>query len=203
MVHFSGYNRYPMYVSPFEDRIRKRKAFADTELDSSSHLFMLSSTPTFSMKSSSLTTTSTISTALNNLSSPYTTMSQLPMIPPSTPTIPSLTMHLSNVIDYRIQTTPPPPPSPSQSKMNTMNENDTYDYVAAQIIKTEHRSNFEMLSPRQQIRIIDDAKLYNMNTKQKNYNESYILSSVTDESAHSTGKKPKLSFSIESIIGIK
>ncbi|KAG4073153.1 hypothetical protein HA402_002542 [Bradysia odoriphaga] len=37
-----GYKPYPMYVSPLSERLRKRKAFADRELDSSSSCILAS-----------------------------------------------------------------------------------------------------------------------------------------------------------------
>lgn len=41
-LFFQGYRRFPQYNSPITDRIRKRRAFADKELDSQDlvHLFV-------------------------------------------------------------------------------------------------------------------------------------------------------------------
>lgn len=39
---FPGYKPYPMYVSPLSERLRKRKAFADRELDTSASCILAS-----------------------------------------------------------------------------------------------------------------------------------------------------------------
>lgn len=41
-VLLPGYKPYPIYVSPLSERLRKRKAFADRELDSSSSCILAS-----------------------------------------------------------------------------------------------------------------------------------------------------------------
>lgn len=172
MLYFTGFNRYPTYVSPLADRIRKRKAFADSELDSSSHLFMM---PTqFSSDSSE--------PFVNNLSSPMSSA--------------TLTMHLANVIDYN---------NTAQQTKNLSNEIDNVSisggYSPPQMMKM-YRSNQENLA-HNRIRIIDDAKLYETINSQRMDDESFIKAQSAIDSAGGDEIKPKLSFSIESIIGIK
>lgn len=166
-----------MYVSPLTERMRKRKAFADSELESKSHLFAL---PT--------------SSSIDNLSSPYSRL-----------TIP--TMHLSGVIDYNtIQQSlitnesdstdylPPIPATPLLPSSSTMDSYRSCEYSCSEFSQ-------------QRIRIIDDAKLSNMNRQN---NDSLIYGPSTNEANDNCTTtiatittKPKLSFSIESIIGIK
>lgn len=171
--YFTGYKRYPMYVSPITERIRKRKAFADTELESNNSRLI------FAIPSPS---------SVGNLSSQYAqrTMPTMPTIP----TLP-LTMHLSSVIDYNT----------IQQSMIT-NDSETADYLPTTSPSTmdNYRLDEHSCSPNR-IRIIDDAKLSNMN---RHNNESLIYSPLTNEpNNHFVSAKPKLSFSIESIIGIK
>lgn len=161
--------------------MRKRKAFADSELESSSHLFALASP-----------------SSVSNLSSPYARLSML--------TLPQ-TMHLSSVIDYN---------AIQQSIIS--NESDTAEYFSSSTTTTiENFQLHECSSPRSpspspspnRIRIIDDAKLTNMN--RRNNNEPLIYRPSINEHIHGQSQspnncssaKPKLSFSIESIIGIK
>lgn len=154
-----------MYVSPLTERMRKRKAFADSELESNSHLFALSTTP-----------------AAVNLSSPYTRLT-MPNVP--------LSMHLSSVIEYNtiqqsmitnesemVEYLPQITPPPSMD----------YDYRLNEYSCKESSPN--------RIRIIDDAKLTNL---QRTNKDSHNYSPST----YGASNKPKLSFSIESIIGIK
>lgn len=173
MLYFTDYKRYPMYVSPLTERMRKRKAFADTELESNSHLFGVPSP-----------------SSVGNLSSAYSCLTM--------PTMP-LTMPLSRINDYNT----------IQQSMIT-NECDSAEYlpISPPLPSTmdNYRSNTEYLatieSSPQRIRIIDDAKLFNMNQRQ--CNDSMIYCPLTNEpNKHCNSAKPKLSFSIESIIGIK
>lgn len=169
---FTGYKRYSTYVSPLADRIRKRKAFADSELDSSSHLFMV---PTqFSSNSSP--------PFVNHLSSVMSSA--------------TLTMHLANAIDYN---------NIAQQTMHLSNEIDNVsirgDCSPPQPINM-YRSNQENRA-HNQIRIIDDAKLYETIESQRMADESFISAQSRFDSAGEAEIKPKLSFSIESIIGIK
>lgn len=157
-------------MSPLAERMRKRKAFADTELESSSHLFALASPSTVS-----------------NLSSPYTRLSML--------TLPQ-TMHLSSVIDYNA----------IQQSILT-NERDTAEYFSStttiENFQLHDGSSSQSPSPSpNRIRIIDDAKIANMN-RQNNEPLIYVPSINEHIHGHSESVKPKLSFSIESIIGIK
>lgn len=160
--------------------MRKRKAFADSELESSSHLFALASP-----------------SSVSNLSSPYARLSML--------TLPQ-TMHLSSVIDYN---------AIQQSIIS--NESDTAEYFSSSSTTIENFQHHKCSSPRSpspspspnRIRIIDDAKLANMN--RRNNNEPLIYRPSINEHIHGQSQsqshcscaKPKLSFSIESIIGIK
>lgn len=170
MLYFTDYKRYPLYVSPLADRIRKRKAFADSELDSSSHLFMM---PTqFSSNSSP--------SFVNNLSSGMSSA--------------TLTMHLTNAIDYN---------NTAQQTVNLSNEIENVSIRGSppQPMKM-YRANQENLA-HNRIRLIDDAKLYETTNTQRMVNELFISAQSTVDSAHAAKIKPKLSFSIESIIGIK
>lgn len=172
MPIFTDYKRYPMYVSPLTERMRKRKAFADTELESKSNFFGIPAP-----------------SSVGNLSSAYSRLT-LPTVP--------LNMHLSHVIDYNT----------IQQSMIT-NECDSTEYQSISPILSSTMDNYRLnteyiatdTSP-QRIRIIDDAKLSNMNRLN---DDSLIYSSSTNEpnNQHCTNHKPKLSFSIESIIGIK
>lgn len=152
-----------MYMSPLTERMRKRKAFADTELESS--LFTLPSP-----------------SSVTNLSSSYSHLSML--------TLPQ-TMHLSSASDYH---------TIQQSRMAS--ESDMTEYLPTSTMEGyplhEHPSSN---APSHKIRIIDDAKLANMSLQN---NEPLIYSpSSIQHNSHCTNAKPKLSFSIESIIGIK
>lgn len=171
-----------MYVSPLAERIRKRKAFADTELESSSHLFVSSSPPTmpFSINSSS---------TLNNLLPPYSTMPTMSNVP--------LAMHLGGVIDY----------STTSQMLNIPHENDiqcdlSLSPSSSPQIMDKYRLNADTLST-QHIRIIDDAKLFDKNVDQMNNESFYYAQSSMNTVDDIVNEKPKLSFSIESIIGIK
>lgn len=172
MLFFTGYKRYPTYLSPLADRIRKRKAFADSELDSSSHLFIMP-TP-FSSNSSP--------PFVNNLSSAMSSD--------------TLTMHQTNAIDYN---------NTAQQTINLSNKIDNVsirgDYSPPQPINM-YTSNRENLT-NNRIRIIDDAKLYETINTQGMVHESFIGAQSILDSAGGAKIKPKLSFSIESIIGIK
>lgn len=172
MLYFTGYKSYPTYVSPLADRIRKRKAFADSELDSSSHLFMMPAQ--FSSDASQ--------PCVNHLSRAVSSA--------------TLTMHLANAIESN---------NPTQTTMNWSNEIDNVsirgDYSPPQPMKM-YRSNQENLA-HNRIRIIDDAKLYETINSQRMADESFISVQSTLDSADGAEIKPKLSFSIESIIGMK
>lgn len=161
-----------MYVSPLTERIRKRKAFADNELESHAHLFALST----------VSSVSNLSPTYSSLPMPTSTAATISTVP--------LNMHLPSVIDY----------SAVHQSMIT-NENESTAYISTSIIDN-YRSNNQhhcSESPTSRIRIIDDAKLYNM-TRQTNDSSIYDSS---NEQSHCISAKPKLSFSIESIIGIK
>lgn len=159
-----GYKPY-MYMSPLTERMRKRKAFADTELESS--LFTLPS-----------------SSPVSNLSSSYSRLSML--------TLPQ-NMHLSNSItDYhKIQ---------QQSAITS--ESDTIEYLPTSTMDGSQLHAYpNSKSPSHKIRIIDDAKLANM-SRQNIEPVIYSPSSIQQHNTRCTNSKPKLSFSIESIIGI-
>lgn len=205
----TGYKPY-MYISPITERMRKRKAFADTELEgnatAASHLFAASSLPS--------------SSSVSNLTpSSYSCLSML--------TLPQ-NGHLSNIIDYHtlrqraamasennnatecLPTAPPPPQPPLGATIN--------DYQLSERLRSKSPSSsmslspppppqllssslLPSLSPQHKIRIIDDAKLMYM---RRQINEpSLIYNPLTAEHSSECTAKPKLSFSIESIIGIK
>lgn len=203
----TGYKPY-MYISPITERMRKRKAFADTELEgnaTASHLFAASSLPS--------------SSSVSNLTPSYSCLSML--------TLPQ-NGHLSNIIDYHtlqqqtamasennnatnyLPTPPPPPPqAPSTTTTTTIN-----DYQLSELFYSKSPSSsmslsppllpspsLPSLSPQHKIRIIDDAKLMYM---RRQINEPpLIYNPLTIEHNSECASKPKLSFSIESIIGIK
>lgn len=200
----TGYKPY-MYISPITERMRKRKAFADTELEGNAHLFAASSLPS--------------SSSVSNLTpSSYSCLSML--------TLPQ-NGHLSNIIDYHtlrqraamesentnateyLPTAPPPPQPPLGATIN--------DYQLSELLRSKSpsssmslspppqllssSSSLPSLSPQHKIRIIDDAKLMYM---RRQINEpSLIYNPLTAEHSSECTAKPKLSFSIESIIGIK
>lgn len=196
-----------MYISPITERMRKRKAFADTELDgnaTASHLFAASSLPSSSSSSS-----------VSNLTPSYSCLSMF--------TLPQ-NGHLSSIIDYHAlqqqaarasehnnatEYLPTPPPQPLQTSTPTINA-----YQLSELLCSESPSSsmslsppplqpsFSPLPPQHKIRIIDDAKLMYM---RRQINEpSLIYNPFTAEhNSGCTNAKPKLSFSIESIIGIK
>lgn len=186
-AYFTDYKRYPtMYVSPLTERMRKRRAFADNELESSTHLFALSS----------VSSVSNLSTPYSRLSMSMPTAAAAAAVATGAATVP-LNMHLSTAIDYS---------AIHQSTMIT-NDNESPEYLSAQTPSSidNYRSNecypcaIDSL-PAHRIRIIDDAKLCNMDRQN---NEPLIYSPSANEHSHCTSAKPKLSFSIESIIGIK
>lgn len=162
-----------MYVSPLTERMRKRKAFADNELESNAHLFAMSSV-----------------SSVSNLSTPYTSLSMPTATATAVTTVP-LNMQLSSVIDY----------STIHQTMIT-SENESTEYLS-----TSHIGNYQLSteypcseSSTSRIRIIDEAKLCNMDGQN---NDRLMCSPPTNEHSHYISAKPKLSFSIESIIGIK
>lgn len=48
-VYLTDYKRYPVYASPLADRMRKRKAFADTHLEENRHIITMSALATSAM----------------------------------------------------------------------------------------------------------------------------------------------------------
>lgn len=165
-----------MYVSPLTERMRKRKAFADTQLESSGHLLTM---PTFSAHSTP---------SITNLSLSYSRLS----IPNSSPT-----SHFNNFVDLN------PCEQQQQQQQITLNEN-TCDYLPSSIM-TQNYQQHEYLNTERlpaKIRIIDEAKLYNISAQHMN-NESFAHAKSSINDNNHCNAKPKLSFSIESIIGIK
>lgn len=186
-----------MYISPLTERIRKRKAFADAELDRTSvpHLF-----------ASSMASSSSVS----NLTLPYSRLSMLSL---------PQNEHLSNIIDYQAlqQTAISSENNATEYLPTTTAAAAMSDYHLPDVLYSKSPSSsslslspplppFNPLPPQPQhkIRIIDDAKLMFM--RQQINEPSLIYNQLTAEQHNSectVNAKPKLSFSIESIIGIK
>lgn len=193
-----GFKPY-MYISPMTERMRKRKAFADTELEDNGRPHFLAS----SMTSSS---------HVGNLTPPYSRLSML--------TLPQ-NGHLTNILDYHAlqQTTVASEHNNSVEYLSAPTSMNDYP-LSELLMHSKSPSSSLSLSPplpsphlpscspstsQQRIRIIDDAKLMYMrrqtNEPSSIYNERLMANQHNSEST--VNAKPKLSFSIESIIGIK
>lgn len=147
--NFTDYARYPVYASPLTERMRKRKAFADSHLEASQHIITMSSFSPPPM---------TTFTANHPVLSAYTDPN------------PSATELLRNFVDYQL------------------NERQQQQYQRATVF---NECAFERISPSAHIE-----------------NTNFEYSSVKVQRIHGINAcenkcKPKLTFSIESIIGIK
>lgn len=161
----TGYKRYPSFMSPLTERIRKRKAFADTELDSSSGLLSvgLPQAPPLSMISSTATGSNAL--AFSSMAF-HQALYAMPLPAYSIKDSPSDGIDFSNY---------------SQSKSDN---NPT-----------------ESSTPTSKIRIVNNARLFSANCSPQSKTPPATAESTTDYMFNSV--KPKLSFSIESIIGTK
>lgn len=161
-LFFSGYKRYPMYPSPLTERIRKRRTFADNELNSSTDLLSATAAANASSSTSSSSYRSIPTFILNENSSSLcdATTSSFGFVPKYGP------YEFCNYLRSRVLHSPY-----TNTHLNSLNDE----------------------LPK--IRIIDESKLRDCNLK-FNFN---LDTSLLD----SCSTKPKLSFSIESIIGIK
>lgn len=162
-LFFSFHTGYKPYMcgSPLTERMRKRKAFADTELESS--LFPLVSP----------------SSLINLSPSSYSRISMLTL----------QSSHLSGTIDY------------NTNQASNGSENDTTTvYLPTSTMEGYHEYPSSKSSSHK-IRVIDDAKLANMS--RQNNDPLIYHPSTTHRNSLCANVKPKLSFSIESIIGIK
>lgn len=204
----AGYKPY-MYISPITERMRKRKAFADTELEESAtspHLFGSTSFQPSSSSSSS---------SVGNLTPSYPCLSIFAL--PQNGHLPSIIDHHAlqqqtarasendNTTEYM------PTPLPSQP-LTTTSTSTINDYQLSELLcskspsssssRSPSSSPFSPLSPQHKIRIIDDAKLMYM---RRQINEPSLIynPSTAEHNSECTNAKPKISFSIESIIGIK
>lgn len=186
-----------MYISPISERMRKRKAFADTELEGASvpHLF-----------ASSIASSSSVS----NLTPSYSRLSLLTLPPNDYQALHQSAMSCENDATEYLPTTTAAAAAAAMS-----------DYQLSEFLHSKSPSSsslslspplppplpqhFPSLPPQQHnIRIIDDAKLMYM--RRQTNEPSLICSQLTTEqrnTACTVNAKPKLSFSIESIIGIK
>lgn len=195
----AGFKPY-MCISPTMERMRKRKAFADTELEvnapptSASHLFV--------------TSVPSSTSSVSNLTPSYARRPMLPLPQHG---------HSSNMIDYHAL---------HQTTIIT-NENDATKYLATptteplcgyqfpELPHSKSPSSMSSLSlsplslpspqPLHKIRIIDDAKLVHMRRQIHVPSPAYCEPLTTAEynGEYTINAKPKLSFSIESIIGIE
>lgn len=160
----TGYKPY-IYMSPLTERMRKRKAFADTELESS----------LFPLVSASCVTNLSPSSS----SSSYSRLSMLTL----------QSSHLSSTIEY------------NTNQASADDENDTTTVYLPTSTPVGYQEYPSSKPSAHKIRVIDDAKLANM-SQQNNEPLIYHPSSIQHNSL-CANVKPKLSFSIESIIGIK
>lgn len=144
----AGYKRYPMYVSPLSERIRKRKAFADSELDSRAGLMAI----------------------------PQTSLS-----PPTLSVHPNAAQFVSH--------------TPSMFSMQTYAQENRYRF------QKFNQRNEDCDANRFVPRIAHHLPT-STNTDETNLIESNSMASPTSVNTFG-GIKPKLSFSIESIIGFK
>lgn len=196
-----------MYVSAITERMRKRKAFADSELDSTSpHLLTLQAPDTTPAPTTSTTHLLPISSSFQSNAAFYTTTSSS-----------SLSNTLSPYSHYLM---------PLSIHTSGINEINIGNYVSTQPIEN-YQTNDAYLSclssptlpqPPQQtavspsnLRIIDDARYTFTNVNDAGqmdrmspicvHSSPSVDGSIDDN--HNNNRKPKLSFSIESIIGIK
>lgn len=198
-----GYKPY-MYISPMTEQMRRRKSFAAIEFERNgeSHVFA----------------SSVASSSVSNLTPSYDSRLSMQILPQNE--------HLSNIIDYHaLQST-----TMAASENNNMTEYfsatapvaSINDYQSSELLHSKspsssslstspplsspHLPSFLFPTPPSQhkIRIIDDAKLMYM--RRQIDEPSLIHNQLTAQQHNSqctTNAKPKLSFSIESIIGIK
>lgn len=185
-----------MYISPQTERMRKRKAFAGTEFDgnSASHLY-----------ASSLPSSSSVS----NLAPSYSRLSML--------TLPQ-NEHLSNIIDYHtLRPTAITSENNATEYLSTRPTTTTInDYHLSESMRSKSTSSPSspslslsplplpsLLPPQHKIRIIDDAKIVYMRRQITEPSLIYDPLTAGHNNEYTSNAKPKLSFSIESIIGIK
>lgn len=159
-----------MYLSPITDRIRKRKAFADSELDSNTnHL--------------SMTIPQEVTSALSIIQVPTVTNTiTFPSHSPSIYSIPSSYLHHS----------------PQNRIAPNTNEMEFNHFLQPNPLQNYYNAEYHCYSNtniRSKIKIIEDVKLFD-------YSNGQLRSSPVASEEFSQ-IKPKLSFSIESIIGIK
>ena len=171
-----------MYTTALTERIRKRKAFADSELDLTSGLLSVSPNSTL---------TATGAPTYPFIQNAYHTFQ--PQNPSNSNNHDSNNHYyqnklLSPTLSTTSTTTTPTPPASYENNAAISND-----------LHLHYSMNFNSnLLPK--IRIIDESKLKRNRTE---FSSSFELTSSSSSSSVHILSKPKISFSIESIIGIQ